>query len=205
MKTYKLLKDLPTFKAGKKFFLDGSNALWSLDGYDEDHEPISKVCAFSAGTLKKFPNILKEWFEEIEEDAKVELSGQYIPAEGKKFWGMVITRIFGVEPQEIDGYYAEEAARHGLSFKTKEECQKFIDWLKAYQILRQDAKGFEPAVHDCNQYKWHVYWLIDEQRLEVDVEPNVIEKRIYFATVEDAMASIKAHEKEWKIYLGVEE
>lgn len=93
----------------------------------------------------------------------------------------------------------------GNGFLTREDAEKELARRKARETLIRDTKGFKPAVHDGDQYKWHVYWLIDEQRLEVDVEPNAIEDRIYFATVEDAEASIKSHEKEWLCYLNIEE
>jgi len=41
--------------------------------------------------------------------------------------------------------------------------------------------------------------------LRADFTHTHQEHKIYFATPEDAKASIKAHEKEWKTYLGVEE
>lgn len=58
MKRYKLLKDLPTFKAGDKFYLDINNNLRLSE---------SEIIAYSHITLEKFPNILKDWFEEIPE------------------------------------------------------------------------------------------------------------------------------------------
>ena len=61
MKRYKLLKDLPTFKAGDMFYISQYGALIYDDGD-------FGVMAYSQSTLEKFPNILKEWFEEIQEE-----------------------------------------------------------------------------------------------------------------------------------------
>lgn len=59
MKRYKLKYDLPTFKAEDEFILTPCGALVQvIDGK-------TGVCAYSASTLIKFPNILTEWFEEI--------------------------------------------------------------------------------------------------------------------------------------------
>lgn len=58
MKRYKLKKDLPTFKAGDEFYLDSNNNLY---------HNWSEVMAYNHKTLEKFPNILKDWFEEIHE------------------------------------------------------------------------------------------------------------------------------------------
>lgn len=65
MKYYKLVKDLPTFKKGELFFVDGRGHLISCA-----HEGI---VAYTDITLKRFPNILKDWFVEVpapERDSK---------------------------------------------------------------------------------------------------------------------------------------
>ena len=70
MKRYKLKKDLPTFKAGDEFYLDSNNDL-RLKKPD--------IMAYSHITLEKFPNILKDWFEEIPENKRwrAEYGGEY--------------------------------------------------------------------------------------------------------------------------------
>lgn len=68
-KRYKLIKDLPTFKAGCVFEHD--RGLWWVE--DELGRKIVRslpVCAYAECTLKNFPNILKDWFEEIPEKPK---------------------------------------------------------------------------------------------------------------------------------------
>lgn len=61
MKRYKLLKDLPTFKAGDLFYISEYGALVYDDGD-------GGVMAYARQTLDMFPNILTEWFEEIQEE-----------------------------------------------------------------------------------------------------------------------------------------
>lgn len=63
-KRYKLIKDLPTFSAGQEFYIGREGALWLDTGTGRD------ICAYAAQTLQKFPNILKDWFEEISERPK---------------------------------------------------------------------------------------------------------------------------------------
>ena len=58
MKKYKLLKDLPTFKAGDEFYI---NSIGDLILYDK------WIVAYTKLTLDKFPNILTDWFEKIPE------------------------------------------------------------------------------------------------------------------------------------------
>lgn len=58
MKYYKLVKDLPTFKAGELFRIAPSGSLVNVP---------SSVVAYSVTTLEKFPNILEDWFMEVPE------------------------------------------------------------------------------------------------------------------------------------------
>lgn len=65
MKYYQLMKDLPTFKEGELFFIDGRGNLISCAHED--------IVAYSEVTLKKFPSILENWFREVpapERDSK---------------------------------------------------------------------------------------------------------------------------------------
>ena len=65
MKKYKLLKDLPTWKAGEIFILkENGNLFWNDNG--------TEVMIYFSATLEKF-GILenKEWFEEIPEQKSV--------------------------------------------------------------------------------------------------------------------------------------
>ena len=63
-KRYRLLKDLPTFKAGDEFFTDEYGSLWLEQNIGEQPNT-SRVMAYHGKTIDKFPNILEEWFEEI--------------------------------------------------------------------------------------------------------------------------------------------
>lgn len=56
MKYYKLKKDLPTFKKGELFYI---NDFGNLVRVKDD------LTAYCCTTIDKFPNILKDWFEEV--------------------------------------------------------------------------------------------------------------------------------------------
>lgn len=56
---YRLLKDLPTFKAGGIFHISPKGSLVS------DNEFSKGIVAYARSTLAKFPSILTDWFEEI--------------------------------------------------------------------------------------------------------------------------------------------
>lgn len=94
----------------------------------------------------------------------------------------------------------------GNVFRTEDEAEKAAEWLKARKVLFDDAKGFKPNWKDDQEYKWSVSWDCDGIRLFISLYfSETSSPGPYFATKEDAEVSIKVHEKEWKIYLGVEE
>lgn len=66
MKHYKLLKELPTFHAGDIFTLAEDGCLYLTEPVDFNHHWKSRVMAYHKNTLERFPNILEDWFEEIE-------------------------------------------------------------------------------------------------------------------------------------------
>jgi hypothetical protein len=61
MKYYRLTKDLPTFKKGQIFYLNEYGSLVCDEG---------NIIAYSWSTIDKFPNILKDWFEEVPAPAR---------------------------------------------------------------------------------------------------------------------------------------
>lgn len=68
MKRYKLLKDLPTFKAGQLAYISKTGNL--IAGTPENQKTTETgliIMIYHETTLKKFPNILTEWFKEVEE------------------------------------------------------------------------------------------------------------------------------------------
>lgn len=56
MKYYRLRRDLPTFKKGQIFWMNEYGSLISND---------DNIVAYTGSTIAKFPNILKDWFEEV--------------------------------------------------------------------------------------------------------------------------------------------
>lgn len=65
MKYYKLLHDLPTFNEGDLFVLKDNGSLYLESAKASGHWKNS-VMAYHKMTLEKFPNILRDWFEEVE-------------------------------------------------------------------------------------------------------------------------------------------
>lgn len=72
MQMFKLRKDLPTFKAGEIFrFEDGNLYYYPVENGTIDAHWSDKIMAYHHKTLEKFPNILDEWFEEVEEPKEI--------------------------------------------------------------------------------------------------------------------------------------
>lgn len=191
MKKYKLIKDLPTFRAGQECWLGTSGHL--LTRNEED----VTIVLYSAETMSKFPNILKDWFEETPE----KLKSVYDLKTGDEFW-LVNSGDGEAYDYEWSEIYAQERAC-GDAYLTREEAEKELAWRKARQILRRDAEGFKPDWSNEFQQKWYVYYDHCFGDLDIHCKSSTDCGLIYFATEEDVKASIKAHEKEWKIYLGV--
>ena len=207
-KTYRLIKNLPIFKKGQKFFINEDEDLIagtpeepmyvtftdiSNDGeYYADHKMMYIV--YTKQELKENPEILTDWFEEIPYFYTIH-GGLVVKAEYDTIDYKIATEEEFIEGLKSLGNY----------FKTKEEAEKHLEWLKARAILIQDTKGFKPDWYDLSQIKYRVEY--GYEHCEFGVWPNTIFKycEIYFATKEDSENSIKKHEKEWKIYLGIEE
>lgn len=205
MKRYILKKELPTFKVGAKFELDNYGNLRSLEEFQEFGllgQNIG-IMACHKSTLEKFPNILTDWFEEIPEQPKT----VWDLKEGDEYYAIsfdgCITHEY-INHSSID--YHERVIGIGKCFLTKEEAEKELARRKAKVILERDTKGFQPDWDNNNEPKYEVYYNYNNECLYTCCyEYCCAHQDLWFATAEDAEASIKAHEKEWKIYLGVEE
>lgn len=193
MKRYKLLKDLPTFKAGDLFYISEYGAL-VYSGGDVD------VMAYARQTLDMFPNILTEWFEEIREPTD---SIHWKPNNGDEYW----------YTDDCGGVYRDrwdDEAIHvwryslGLIKRTKEECKQARDRRLAEVRLRRTST-FEPDFENRNGgwivvYNYAYHKLFAENiRFEDAGEP------VRYETEEDAKRSIKENREDWLTYFGIEE
>ena len=120
-KNYRLLKDLPFAKAGEIF---ESRIL-------DDGKEYMFLGEIKIQNIKNFD----EWFEEIKEP--------------KIFFTIDIykSKFKEINTDYYSGWSALEVKNIkdlGLLFKTKEEIDKFIAYLKAKAIIKQDTKGFKP-------------------------------------------------------------
>ena len=123
MKRYKLLKDLPTWKAGDIFILkENGNLFWNDNG--------TEVMIYFSATIEKF-GILKnkEWFEEIIEKPK----SVFGLKEWDKYWFISAKNFYNssiFDYEEFKSYYLET----WNVFLNKEEAEQ--EFNKRYAIQR---------------------------------------------------------------------
>ena len=121
MKKYRLLKELPTFKAGEIFKLKGGNLYYyPADNGTENAHWSDRIMAYHHKTLDKFPNILEEWFEEVEEPKEIsETDAAFaILRASLDFNSNIIT---------LATAYAGNCTDHRNYERFKEEYQKMVD------------------------------------------------------------------------------
>lgn len=177
MKRYKLKKDLPTFKAGDKFYLDSNNNL-RLSG--------SEIIAYSHITLEKFPNILKDWFEEIPEykRRRAEIGDLYYFIDDS---GNV---TYKYDYDNLWDNYRHSTGNYGL---VKKDLETKREYDIARQVLLDDAEGGKWKKDEKNYFAhYDEEWSFDYIMYYV---PGVI----YFRDEESVEKSLEEHKEQWDI------
>lgn len=189
MKRYKLKRDLPTFKAGEIFRLSDAGNLFR----ESDNVP-----AYGWTILNKFPNILTDWFEEINE------STRWKPKERQDYY--CVTSDGSVVKDDWSNWCLDDGRFEiGNCFQTEEEAERIKEYLKALAVVRGGATSKFTKGRD----NWYVYYDTDSNSLESSISRSMLDNGIfglpYFATTEDAKRSIEQHKKEWLTIFGVKE
>ncbi len=182
-KKYRLLKDLPFAKAGDKMEMwsDGTIAF-------TDHPNFPR---FNKKEVRMFPL----WFEEIKEPEQiyyVDNLGGYVSKIDKNQLDIFPTLIANLK--SIGNY-----------FETEEEAKKYLEYLKAKTIIKQDAKGFKPDWEYGVQKKYYGYWDFYHKKFGSSYALFNKNSEIYFKSEEDIKESFEKHPKEWKTYLTYEQ
>lgn len=194
MNKYRLKKNLPCAKAGEIFRED----------YDKNDDNIVYMYQESYG-IKQHKICLEdidnfdEWFEEVEEP--------------KQYFS--INLLKATVEEIINTHHSEWAIENmksiGMLFESRSQAEKYLEYLKAKAIIKQDTNGFKPNWNDTKQIKYSCSY--DEDRFTGYgcVKP-VIEKTstkmgalIYFKSEEDIKKSLKKHPKKWSAYLTYEQ
>ena len=190
MKRYKLKRDIPSFKAGTECYIEEAGNMVPCRG-------ISYTIVHK-NQLEKNPNILTDWFEEVNESAlwKPETSQKYYFLDSN---GFVYNSI-----------WADDSIDHsrfeiGNCFQTEEEAERVAEYLKALAVVRGDAtKKFVKG-----ERNWYVFYNVTADYLDFGYDYSDIRNGVFglplFATEEDAQRSIELHKKEWLTIFGVKE
>ena len=201
MKQYRLLKDLPTFKAGQLAYISKTGNL--IAGTPESQKTTETgliIMIYHETTLKKFPNILTEWFEEIEEPTdsihwKPKIGDRYFYISG---YGTVYSETWHGVPVD---YYRRAL---GSIYPTEEECKKARE-RKLAKVRLQRTSTFKPDFENGNG-GWIVgYDYEDESLNTIPISDVDYGEPVRYATSEDARKSIKENREDWLIYFGVKE
>ena len=177
MKRYKLLKDIPFAKAGDIV------EMWSDGTMAFAGEP--NLPRFNKEDIRMFPL----WFEEVEDYF-------YITTDGS-VW---------LCPKNKDKELDKNRKAIGNYFETIEEAEKYLEYLKAKEVIKKDTKGFKPDWNneDENRYrgcrdlkKDTTIWMYESGMFR--------EPLIFFKSVEDIKESFEKHPEEWKVYLTYEQ
>lgn len=193
MKRYKLKKDLPTFKAGSEFIVCCGNLI------EVKTDGTTGVCAYSASTIKKFPNILTDWFEEVKESTrwKPEIRHDYYYISG-------VGHVYDDSWDDIQ-FIDRSRFEIGNCFQTEEEAKKAAEYLKALAIVRGDAT----TEFTIDRDNFYVYYDVAHNYLYVSSNSYCLKNGIfglpYFATKDDALRSIERHKNEWLTIFGVKD
>lgn len=201
MKRYKLLKDLPTFKAGQLAYISNRGNL--IAGTPEIQETTDYdliLTIYHETTLKKFPNILTEWFEEIEEPTD---SIHWKPKKDDEYFWM---NSYGeTQPDVWDGDSIDSMRLAlGMVYCTEEECKEAYE-RKLAEVRLCKTSDFEP-IFESEYGGWIVYFDYENRMLDcAKVFSCDRGELVHYATKEDAKKSIKENERDWKIYFGIKE
>lgn len=200
MKRYRLLKDLPTFKAGQLAYISKTGNL--IAGTPENQKTTETgliIMIYHETTLKKFPNILTEWFEEIKEPTD---SIHWKPKIGDRCF---ILENANIRPTNYTGMLRDyNAWSTGRVFRTEEECEKALDRELA-KVRLQRSSTFKPDFEN-DRGGWVVYYDYGCETLAVcELDDCDAGEPVRYATREEAKKSIEENEQDWKIYFGIKE
>ena len=201
MKRYKLLKDLPTFKAGQLAYISKTGNL--IAGTPENQETTETgliIMIYHETTLKKFPNILTEWFEEIKEPTD---SVHYKPKDGDDYFYISDYGNVGWEVWS-DKHIDNERLALGFIYRTEKEAEKARERRLA-EVRLQQTSDFKPDFED-SRGGWVVYYKYKDKELySYDTDYDDSGETIRYATEEDSRKSIRENREDWLIYFGIKE
>lgn len=176
MKQYKLLKDIPFAKAGDIV------EMWSDGTMAFAGEP--NLPRFNKEDVRMFPL----WFEEVEEYFYITTGGSVWLCSKNK-------------DKELD----KNRKAIGNYFETIEEAEKYLEYLKAKEVIKQDAKGFKPDWGKSSEIKYCGEWNFKYNKPTIRSATFIKSTTLFFGSIEDIKESFKKHPDEWRTYLTYEQ
>nr|DAK14960.1 MAG TPA: hypothetical protein [Caudoviricetes sp.] len=159
------------------------------------------ITAYARQTLEKFPNILKEWFEEIKEPTD---SIHWKPKRNEKIWyldknGDIVFSYFNVNSP-----HNRKLLEFGEAYRTLGECARARERILAEVRLRRTST-FKPDFKNGNG-GWIIGYDYYLKELTYDsIDCTNYGEPVRYETEEDAERSIKENREDWLIYFGIEE
>ena len=179
-----LKKDLPFAKAGEELYMVHNEETGHFKLYKDTN-------GISVGYLQEdYIDNFDEWFEK-----KLDLDEYYYITDD----GLIDFVV------EEDHNITKLRMLVGNIFATQEEAKKHLAYLKAKEVIKEDAKGFKPNWADEEQMKFSGYWKKLTAKLDYTWERTFKSSTIYFKSREDIEESLKKHSGEWIIYLAYEQ
>ena len=184
MKYYKLKNDIPMFKKGELFFIHPEEGcLLQKD---------TLRLAYHKKTLEKNPELLKDWFEEIEESE----NKRWRAKKGYDYW-LICNDGSASRSRECRDNYDDYCFLTGNYFKTEEEAEVYKEYLLARQVLLDDAEGGKWIEDSKN---WHAFYdTITETYARVSGMSYYFPGMIIFKDKESLLKSLEEHEAQWEI------
>lgn len=202
MKQYRLLKDLPTFRAGQLAYVSSLGNL--MAGTPEEPETADtglNLMIYHRVTLEKFPNILTEWFEEIKEPVD---SIHWEPKSGEAFWYIDADSDIYYDIYNEARSYHYKRFEYGNTYRTLGEAKDARNRRLAEVRLRRTST-FKPDFEN-GKGEWIVFYDHECKTLAIfKIGCYDSGEPVHYATREDAEKSIKENREGWLIYFGVKE
>lgn len=188
MRLYKLLKDLPTVKAGaifkEKIKIDGTRVLKACESGRKHSILVREIDNFD------------EWFEPTNSISwKLKWGDRYWHID---YWGKVGFRNYA--DAIIDGLNID----NGNVYHTKAEAEQALE-RKLAEVRLRKTSDFEPDFEN-GKGGWIVFYDHECKTLAIfKIGYYDSGEPVHYATREDAKKSIKENERDWKIYFGIKE
>ena len=174
---------MPFAKAGEEFQLHRGG----INDYITLYRNEEQIYQFKVG--EDVSGMFDEWFEEVKATPS---EYYYITDDGN------VDFVVEEEPN-----LSRRRKAIGNIFETEEEAKKYLAYLKAKAIIKQDTKGFKPDWNN-NKGKYFGYLYGEDNKLYYGTSYFNRSADIFFKSKDDIEKSFKKHPDEWKTYLTYE-